>query len=168
LDFFSELDLVRPDTHQEILTALDALNPRVIEHAYGNFVLSISGVSVGFFSYGYPMVGEMPQVENVGLASLADIGLMKMDALASRGYRKDFYDLYFIAQRVALDKLLELSNRKYAHFRDFALTFLKYAILFDIADRDLQPDLLIPVEWDSVKSFFVDQVSRLSNARFGL
>lgn len=49
LDFFSESDQVKPDTHQEILQALDSLNPRAVEKAFGNFVLSIADVSVGFF-----------------------------------------------------------------------------------------------------------------------
>jgi predicted nucleotidyltransferase component of viral defense system len=168
LDFFSELDQVKPDTHQEILRALDSLNPQVMEKAFGNFVLSIGGTSVGFFGYGYPLVGQGVSVENVALASLFDIGLMKMDALASRGSRKDFYDLYFVAQQISLEELLEKSTTKYPHFRDFPLMFLKYVVLFDNADRDVQPELLISVEWSAVKEFFVNQVRQLSQSRFGL
>jgi len=107
-------------------------------------------------------------VENVSLGSLEDIGLMKMDALAMRGSRKDFYDLYFIAQDIPLDDLLKLAEAKYPHFRDFPLMFLKYVILFDNADRDVQPDLLIPVAWDKVKDFFVAQTKQLGQRRLGL
>lgn len=168
LDFFSESDQVKSDTHQEILSALDSLNPRVMEKAFGNFVLSIADVNVGFFGYGYPLIGQMVSVENVSLGSLQDIGLMKMDALATRGSRKDFYDLYFIAQRISLDELLKLAETKYPFFRDFPLMFLKYVILFDNADRDLQPDLLVSVGWDKVKEFFVDQTKQLGQKRLGL
>ncbi len=168
LDFFSESDQVKPDTHQEILRALDSLNPRVMEEAFGNFVISIADVSVGFFGYGYPLVGQTVSIENVSLGSLQDIGLMKMDALATRGNRKDFYDLYFVAQHVSLDDLLELAERKYQSFRDFPLLFLKYAVLFEVADRDPQPELLIPVEWNRVKEFFSAQSIRLSKKWLGL
>ena len=166
-DFFSELDQVKPDTHQEILRALDSLKPQVMEKAFGNFVLSVGGISVGFFDYGYPLVGQGVRVENVALASLFDIGLMKMDALASRGSRKDFYDLYFVAQQIPLDELLEKSKRKYPLYRDFPLMFLKYVVLFDNADRDVQPDMIIPVEWSAVKVFFANQVRQLSQKQFG-
>jgi len=38
-------------------------------------------------------------VSGVQIAGLRDIGLMKLDAVAGRGTRKDFYDLYFIADQ---------------------------------------------------------------------
>ena len=46
--------------------------------------------------------------------------------------------------------------------------FLKYVILFDNADRDVQPDLYIPVAWDTVKEFFATQAKRLGQERLGL
>ncbi len=45
--------------------------------------------------------------------------------------------------------------------------FLKYVVLFDNADRDVQPDLIIPVEWSAVKEFFANQVKQLSQKQFG-
>ena len=84
LDFFSESDQVHLDTQQEISIALHSLNPIVQEQAFGNYVLPIESVSVGFFSYGYPLIKEMLQVENIWLASLPDIGLMKIDAFVDQ------------------------------------------------------------------------------------
>lgn len=107
-------------------------------------------------------------MENVSLGSLEDIGLMKMDALATRGSRKDFYDLYFVAQHNGLDELLKFAETKYPYHRDFPLMFLKYVVLFDHADSDTQPDLLIHVEWDRVKEFFRDQTKRLGQKDLGL
>ena len=62
----------------------------------------VDGVRIGFFGYGYPLVDEPIRCENVHLASIIDIGLMKCDALISRGSRKDFYDLFFISSSIDL------------------------------------------------------------------
>jgi hypothetical protein len=64
--------------------------------------------------------------------------------------------------------LLERSQAKSPLFRGFPLMFLKYVILFDNADRDVQPDLYIPVAWDTVKEFFATQAKRLGQERLGL
>lgn len=167
LDFFSETDLVQPETHRLILHELGFLNSQIVEQSFGNFVLMIDNISVGFFSYGYPLV-ELPlQAENVRLASRHDIGLMKLDSLISRGSRKDFYDVYFIVQDISLNQLLELGKTKYPVFRDFPMLVFKNMVLFDNADRDLQPELLVPVEWEAVKHFFLDQAKILRRQWFG-
>lgn len=167
LDFFSQTDEVKPETHREILDALHSLNPTLVERAFGNLVLSVHGVSVGFFSYGYPLVGQTLSVENVMLASVADIGLMKLDALITRGSRKDFYDVYFIARQIPLDELLKLGQTKYPMVRDFPFMVFKNMILFDNADRDAQPDLLITTDWGAVKKFLIEQEKQLRREWFG-
>jgi len=50
---------------------------------------------------------------------------MKLDAAASRGVRKDFYDLYFIAQQMPLDELLERAKEKIRWFAILAPWFWK-------------------------------------------
>ncbi len=101
LDFFSAIDDITRRTRQEILTALSTLSPQALEDVDGNLLLEVSGLHVGFFGYGYVLLEPTDHVENMALASIVDIGLMKLDALIRRGSRKDFYDLYFIAQQVA-------------------------------------------------------------------
>ncbi len=92
---------------------------------------------------------------------------MKLDAVVGRGARKDFYDLYFIAQRVDLTCLLKLGEQKYPYMRDFQLRAICGLTFFDNADIDEQPDLLIPVAWEAVKEFFVAQARALRREWFG-
>lgn len=162
LDFFSEMDEVLPDTQEEILKALATLSPKTIERAIGNLVLEAKGVRLGFFSYGYPLVEPTQSVEGIALASPMDIGLMKLDAIISRASRKDFYDLYFIAQIISLDTLLEMGETKYPFARDFEAEAVQGLVFFENADRDIQPDLLIHVPWDEVKEFFRSQAKVLA------
>lgn len=112
-------------------------------------------------------IGEQPFAQRFHLASITDIGLMKCDALISRGSRKDFYDLFFIARHIPLDDLFRLGEKKYPLFRDFPLMVLESMLLFDNADRDAQPALYDDIAWEQVKRFFVDQARRLCETWFG-
>jgi len=82
---------------------------------------------------------------------------MKLDALISRGSRKDFYDVYVMAQQVSLGDLLALAQSKYPYVRDFELMAIESLVLFENADRDFQPDLLIDLPWERVREFFIEQ-----------
>ena len=87
------------------------------------------------------------EAEVVAVASIRDVGLMKLDAIIGRGSRKDFYDLYFVGRQVPLRALLAAAEGKYPYARDFELMALESMVLFDNADRDVQPDLIIDVPW---------------------
>jgi hypothetical protein len=167
LDFFSATDEVTRPTRQEILTALAALSPQAIEAVDGNLLLEVSGLHVGFFGYGYPLLEPPDSLEQVALAALVDIGLMKLDALISRGSRKDFYDLYFIAQHISLPALLQLGQTKYPYARDFELMAVESLVLFENADRDIEPTLLVEVAWAEVRQFFIEQAQALGQSWFG-
>ena len=167
LDFFSEQDEVAETTRREIRLALTALEPLTLEDTEGNLLLEVRGLHIGFFGYGYPLMAPADTVEGVAIAGIADIGLMKLDALISRGSRKDFYDLYVIAQRTPLAELLSLGPGKYAHARDFELMAVESLVLFENADRDIQPELFVDLPWEEVKEFFVAEAKALGLTWFG-
>jgi hypothetical protein len=167
LDFFSVTDEVQRKTRQEILGALAPLGPQAIEDVDGNLLLQVLGLYVGFFSYGYPLLDPTDNAEGVAIAALLDVGMMKLDALISRGSRKDFYDLYFIAQHISIRDLLALGRTKYPYARDFELMAVESLVLFENADRDVQPNLLINVPWEQVRQFFTIQAQALGQSWFG-
>jgi hypothetical protein len=167
LDFFSQSDEVGESTRDQIIHSLKPFSVQVIENAGGSLLVLANGIRMGFFSYGYPLVGETHQLENVALASIEDIGLMKCNALVTRGSRKDFYDLFFIARAIPFERLLDLGEKKYALYRDFPLMVLESMTLFDSADRDVQPELFEAVPWRKVKEFFTRQAALLSSEWFG-
>jgi len=165
-DFFSETDEVEQRIRSDIVRSLSTFPVEILENVDGNLLLIVDGIRTGFFSYGYPMVKEPGLLENVSLASLEDIALMKCDALISRGSRKDFYDLFFITQKLPFEQIFELGEKKYPLFRDFPLMILESMTLFDNANRDVQPDLFERVSWEDVKQFFIQQASFLSSNWF--
>jgi hypothetical protein len=157
LDFFSESDEVHDRTRQALIKIFSARCAQVIENVDGNLLLLTDGLHVGFFCYGYSLLEPVQLVENIRLASLMDIGLMKLDAVIGRGSRKDFFDLYVIIRRIPLPDLLQAGERKYPQVRDFKLMSLEALLQFDNADRDHQPDMLTDLSWENVRLYFVEQ-----------
>jgi predicted nucleotidyltransferase component of viral defense system len=166
LDFFSETDELDQASRNQIIGELASLSPKIAETTEGNLYLIIEGVRVSFHSYHNPLLEPLRQLDQVPIASVMDIGLMKLDALITRGSRKDFYDLFAITWQIQLDQLLDRSAEKYPQFRDFALQAVESMILFDNADRDRQPALLIDTSWEDVRRFFLDTARDLANRWF--
>jgi hypothetical protein len=162
LDFFSEVDEVRPETHKQVLAVLQAYQPLVVEQAWGNFLLLVQDLHVGFFGYGYRLVAPLLEAEGLPIASLTDIGLMKLDALATRASRKDFYDLHALAQRIPLRELLDLAPIKYPSVRDFEAMVVRHMVYFDRAEQEAPLATFQAVAWEEVKAFFREQAVRLS------
>lgn len=160
LDFFTEKDELSPKSRAEIKRALEPQIDQIIEDTDGNLLFTLQGIRTGFFSYGYPVLKPFVKAGGVNLASIDDIGLMKLDAIISRGSRKDFYDLFFINQVCPIEVLLQAAPQKFQPVGDFAWLAMIHMIDFNNADRDLQPDLLVDLPWDKVKGFFREFVKR--------
>lgn len=163
LDFFSPTEDI-PSVRVDLEDSLSALKPELSDPSWGNLVFVVKNVRVGFYGYGYALLNPLVQEESLRLASLEDIALMKMDALLSRANRKDFYDLYFIAQNISLRRLFDLAPKKYPSVRDFEVQTTKRLIYFESAERDREPNLLKPVAWDVVKNYFAEQAKQIEQS----
>jgi len=167
LDFFSETDELLDNSRAEIVAALQKWRAvHVREDVVGNLLLEIEGYHVGFFGYGYALLESPDEVAGVRVGSLADVGLMKLDAIADRGARKDFYDAYFISRQLPLDRLLDQSSIKYPYSPGFGMMVLEGMVDFDRADRDASVETIPPVAWEAIKEFFVQELRRIGRMWF--
>jgi hypothetical protein len=168
LDFFSEIDEVGDDTRKEILKHLRDTFPdqRLITNAPGDLTTNILGRDVGFYSYGYDLLEPCDEAVNIRIASLLDIGAMKLDAIAGRGARRDFYDVYFLAQKIPLEEVFERAQKKYPHTRDFTMMVMPRLNDFRYADTHDPVETLQQISWDEVKSFFLSEAKRLAKLWF--
>jgi len=107
------------------------------------------------------------ELEGVRVASMRDVGLMKLDAVIGRGSRKDYYDLHAIASTHPLESLLDLAADKYPYARDFPLMAVESLLRFENADRDRQPEVLDGPSGPDVRSFFVAEARRLGTSWLG-
>jgi len=121
----------------------------------------ISGVKISFLGYDYPVLFPCRPFLEVPVADLKDIGSMKISAIAGRGTRRDFVDLYMVARQEGLKALLDLFQRKFAEANYNRVHVLKSLTYFDDADAEPMPNMLVPLAWQEVKDFFREQTPGL-------
>ena len=161
LDFFSETEDI-PTLRERILQVLKRHQPVLVDQSWGNLLFLADSVQVGFYGYGYKLVEPTVRAADIQLASVADIGLMKLDALSGRASRKDFIDLYFICQEISLQQLLFAAPDKYPFVRDFEAQVVRQLAYFERAEQEEPFPLRQEVTWESVKDFFRQQAVDLS------
>jgi hypothetical protein len=83
---------------------------------------------------------------------------MKLAAVAQRGSRKDFVDVFALGRRFTLEEMLGLYRHKFG-VRDVGhvLVALSY---FDDADRERMPTMLRPWKWPDIKASIRTWVAR--------
>lgn len=159
LDFFTP----RPFDQDRLLNALQSqIRLFVVNRDRETLHLHIGGVKVRFLGYVYPVLLPFRVLSGIDIADPKDIACMKISAIAGRGTRRDFVDVYLAAQQYGLEELLDLFQKKYAAANYNLVHLLKSLIYFTDAEREPLPDLLVPLTWSEVTRFCQHEVSRLS------
>lgn len=100
----------------------------------------------------------------IRVADLRDIGCMKIDAISSRGMKRDFIDLFFICKElISLKNLLSLFKRKYKSVNYNMMHILKSLVYFEDAENNPMPKMIVPVSWQEVKNFFKKEIRKINN-----
>jgi hypothetical protein len=133
----------------------------VVERAPKTLHLTILGVKTSFLGYSYPVLFSFANFLDVPVADPRDIACIKITAIASRGAKRDFVDLYAACERFGIKSLLDLFARKYARTAYNRLHILKSLTYFADADKDPMPNMLVPLDWNTVKAFFIREAPRL-------
>jgi hypothetical protein len=113
---------------------------------------TMSGIRVSFLEYRYPMLKPLISWPGFGclIAPLEDIACMKLSALAQRGSKKDFMDIYALGLKYFhLRDMLSFYQRKYS-VKDIAHILYGLAY-FDDADKERMPKMLWDTDWRTVK-----------------
>jgi hypothetical protein len=176
LDLMSGTNRLNGPERRDLLGELLALDPGTeVETARDGYLFArLGGVGVRFFYYPYPLVdpvegiGGMAGTSGLAVASLADLGLMKLGAIISRGTRRDFVDLFLLCRELPLEDLLERAGDKFGHVRDFPLQALKGLADLSLVQGEPMPRLARPLEWGAVEAWLREEVRRLGRERVGL
>jgi len=127
-DFFSPEDLNTKELFErlrEIFKGHTLLN--IQEESNTLTVLIDHAIKISFFTYKYKLLKETIIDGNLSLASIEDIGCMKLSAITGRATNKDYIDLYFILKRLSLSDLLGYAHVKYPGLeRNLVLKSLVY------------------------------------------
>lgn len=154
LDFFS----VQSFDEDALIATLQGL-PKlaVIAKSPQTAYLHVADTKVSFIGYQYPLLFPLAEFRELAVADVRDIACMKLSALASRGSRRDFVDLYVVAREYGIPHMFDLFRRKFAEV-DFNLLHLRKSLTyFADAEKEPMPDMLVPLVWADVKQFFLDE-----------
>jgi hypothetical protein len=156
LDFFG----ARPIDKDEMVTLLEVLGDlHLLQHSRNILIFNLNGVKVDFVNYKYPWLQEIRLVEGVRLVGLQDIGAMKLGAIAGRGKKRDFTDLYFLLKQFSLLELLGFYREKYPDGNEFLV--LRSLTYFDDAEEDDELQLFEEAVWSEVKNTIEIEVKKI-------
>jgi hypothetical protein len=124
----------------------------------GSLQSEIRSVKVSFLSYVYPVLFPLRIFQGMNVADPRDIACMKISAIAGRGTKRDFIDLYSVAELYDLRQLLDWFKQKYVRTNYSIVHILKSLTYFEDAEQDPSPDMLVSLNWGKVKRYFLDQV----------
>lgn len=158
LDFFA----AHFPKRDELLHSLIDFSPKIVQESAGTLDLLIHDVQVSFMEYSYPMLEELVLFSGIKMAGIVDIGCMKISAISSRGSKKDYIDLYFILQKMALEDLLDAFSIKYKGVEYSKTHIMKSLVYFNDAEEDPDPDYLISTDWSEIKGRITEVTKGLS------
>lgn len=162
LDFFTEKEFPT----EIVLEKLEKLPGfKLDETSKWTILGSFPKVKFSYFYYRYPRIKKTIAFSQINIASLEDIAAMKIDAICSRGTKRDFIDLYFLTKEFSLKQILKFYDQKYGKLANNIVHIIRSLDYFADAELQKDPKMLIPVSWEEVKKFFQSEVIRLAKAK---
>ncbi len=116
-----------------------------------------TSIKTDFLRHNYPLLKPINSIEGVNMYSLEDVAAMKLNAVANRGAKKDFYDIYSLLDCFSMGMMLNFYREKYRQMND--LMVMKSLVYFDDAELEPDPVTLLDVTWEDVKNRLLQIVS---------
>jgi len=158
LDWFCQTDF----SNQEVKEKLSKLGDfQVAGEESGTVHGILNNVRVSFLRYKYKPIFPLLDFEKIKMADERDIAAMKVDAVSSRGSKKDFIDIYFLLKKYSLEEIIEFFEKKYSEIDYNKLHILKSLVYFTDAEDEPMPIMFKNVGWGEVKKDIKEKVNIL-------
>ena len=144
-----------------LIQELSSIGKIEIKQNYkGTCDVILDGVQVSFFYYPNKLINDLVEVKempNLKMASILDIGAMKIAAIGGRGAKKDFFDLYNIIKKcnINLDELAKGIKIKYGSNINYVNVIMGLSY-FEDAEQEILPETFVEYNWEEIKKFFID------------
>lgn len=159
LDFFTQEEFDEQMLLPEIRKVSDFQLEKI---AWRTILGKFEDVKFSIFYYKYPILYLTKKFGMINITNVLDIAAMKIAAVASRGTKRDFIDLYFICKETtSLKDVISLYDRKYQNLATTKMHILKSLVYFDDANPEEMPEMLKKITWRDVKKFFENEVRKL-------
>ena len=159
LDFFTPKEF----NAKELIRSLKNIGKFELDRqSWGTILGDLEKVKFSIFVYKYPALFPFKSLFGINILDLRDIAAMKIDAVSTRGIKRDFIDLYFICQKgISLGEMLSLYDRKYGTLASNIVHIQKSLVYFVDAEATIAPRMLKKVAWEDVKKYFENEIRKL-------
>ncbi|MEK7596930.1 MAG: nucleotidyl transferase AbiEii/AbiGii toxin family protein [Patescibacteria group bacterium] len=117
-------------------------------------------VKISFFRYSYPLLAMLLDEPYLQIASIADIGCMKLSAIVSRTTEKDYVDLYYIFKHIPLVELMDKLNDKMPDL-DHILVLKSLMYFKDVPDEKIVFKHNCEVAFSKVKEMITNEARQV-------
>ncbi|MES2658652.1 MAG: nucleotidyl transferase AbiEii/AbiGii toxin family protein [Verrucomicrobiota bacterium] len=146
LDFFT----IREFSPDDVLAGLELVNATVVGRALNSLTVDADGVKLDLLRHAYQLLEPVERIDGMPLVSLPDLAAMKLNAIANRGSKKDFYDLVALLDHFSIQEMIGFFTAKYPATDSF--TVIRSLAWFGDAESEPDPVSLTGVTWSQVKS----------------
>lgn len=124
LDLFTNSDF---ETNEIIETLQNEFDLQIVmQKEFNSLIINVRKhktqnefVKIDFVKYAYPLLCEIQEFDKIRFLSQDDIIPMKLSAIANRGAKKDFFDIYELLKKYELPTILNLFAKKYPEIDQF-------------------------------------------------
>lgn len=131
----------------------------VTKNSKNILITQVNNIKVDFVNYNYPLLENSIEIDGIRMVSKKDISAMKLNAIAGRGSKKDFIDLYFLLNEFTLREMMDFYRQKYLDGSEFMV--YKSLTYFLEADLQPQPKMFSNFNWEDCKQKIVEEVLKL-------
>lgn len=159
LDFFGKLKV----DYRDLTDTLKQLGSMKMIHSEDQaFQCEINDIKIDIVNYKHlSLLKPLVIIEGLRLASIEDIATMKIRAIEDRGYKRDFFDLYCLLNKLSLKSMLDFTEQK--HPETNRLLLLRSLVDFIDGEDQEEPNMLEPkVSWEDVKTRITAEVQALT------
>lgn len=111
----------------------------------------VRGIPVSLLRHNYPLLAKTRTWRKIRIAARADLSAMKLSAIAQRGAKKDFVDLYALGREDdSVRKMVRWYRKKYAVEEIGHL--VRSLAYFDDAQAERMPRMLWKVNWRTTQT----------------
>jgi len=159
LDFFTQEEF----DEQALLPEIEKISNFQLERlAWRTILGKFKDVKFSIFYYKYPLLYSAKKFGMKNITDTRDIAAMKIAAIASRGTKRDFVDLYFICREtMSLLDVIRVYDEKYRNLAATEIHIMKSLIYFEDAEPDEMPEMLKKASWEDIKKYFEGEIKKL-------
>jgi Nucleotidyl transferase AbiEii toxin, Type IV TA system len=149
LDLFTN----KPFDREEVFSGIIKSLPQSIktDERKQTIWLNIDGIKVDVILHEYHYLRPIENIDDIRFLSIEDIIPMKLEAMATRGVKKDFWDIAELLNHYSLQQMVEFYQEKYPN-SDIGHVLLSMTYFVDAEIQKDNPEDLKGITWEQVKT----------------